>query len=99
MEPSGYRSVVVPLDSPFLPMADKRGRVYEHRLVDAQSIGRCLASDEEVHHLNADKHDNRLSNLRLVSKREHAMEHYAEIRRLREEVRRLREELRQARST
>ena len=80
-------------------MADKRGRVYEHRLVVAQSIGRCLASDEEVHHANGDKLDNRLLNLRLLSKSEHAKEPYAEIERLRSEVRRLRRELQEALSS
>lgn len=95
----GYRQVVIPLDSPFLPMADERGRVYEHRLIVAESIGRCLRPDEEVHHINADKHDNRLSNLRLLSKSEHAAEHHEEIRNLREEVRSLREQLREALSS
>lgn len=96
METTGYRSIVVPLDSPFLPMADDRGRVYEHRLVVAESLGRCLTADEEVHHVNADKHDNRLSNLRLFSKGVLSREHHAEVLRLRAEVRRLRAELREA---
>lgn len=97
-ESNGYRSIVVPLDSPYLTMADVRGRVYEHRLLLARDLGRCLGPDEEVHHLNGDKHDNRLSNLRLLSKGDHAREHHAEIGRLREEVRELRRELREARS-
>jgi hypothetical protein len=96
---NGYLQVVVPLDSPYLPMADDRGRVYEHRLVVAESLGRCLTAIEEVHHINADKHDNRLSNLRMLSKGEHSREHHDEIRQLRAEVRRLRAELRQALSS
>lgn len=96
---NGYVQIVVPLDSPYLPMADERGRVYEHRLVLAKHLGRCLEPDEEVHHLNGDKHDNRLSNLQLFSKGEHSREHHQEIQKLREEVRRLRDELRKAKST
>lgn len=93
---SGYRFLVVPLDSPFIAMADKRGRVSEHRLVMAQSLNRCLDREEEVHHINGNKQDNRLSNLQLLSKSEHTKEVHAELRRLREEVSRLREELRKA---
>ena len=99
LDTNGYCSIVVPLDNPFLAMADSRGRVYEHRLVMAQSLGRCLFHDEEVHHINADKQDNHLSNLRLLSKGEHSREHHAEVQRLRTEVRRWRQELRQAQSS
>ena len=77
-------------------MADKRGRVSEHRLVVAQSLNRCLDREEEVHHINGNKQDNRLSNLQLLSKSEHSREVHAELARLREEVSRLREELRKA---
>jgi hypothetical protein len=80
-------------------MADKRGRVYEHRLVMAQSLRRPLDRDEEVHHIDGDKHNNGLFNLRLLSKAEHTREPFAEVERLREEVSRLRDELRAARSS
>lgn len=93
---AGYIQVVVPLESPFLPMADTRGRVYEHRLRIAEHLGRCLLPSEEVHHRNGNKQDNELSNLQLLSKSEHAREPYAELERLRAEVHRLRELLRQA---
>jgi len=93
---NGYRSIMVPSDSPYLPMADSRGRVYEHRFIVATSIGRCLATGEEVHHINGDKHDNRLFNLCIVSKRGHGREHREEVSRLRDEVSRLRAKLREA---
>lgn len=89
----GYVQQVVALDDPMLVMADKRGRVFEHRLVMARSLGRPLTTDEHVHHRNADKQDNRLENLELTSLAEHTAKHHQEIRELRARVRELEREL------
>ena len=62
----GYWRVAVPDE--FAPMADHRGRCFEHRLVMAQHLGRPLRDFENVHHLNGDRGDNRIENLELWTK-------------------------------
>lgn len=92
----GYIQVMVPMDDPLICMADTRGRVYEHRLVVARAIGRPLRSEEQVHHLNGNKADNRLSNLAVASLAEHAAAHRREVLTLRARVQELEHELRDA---
>lgn len=43
--------------------------ILEHRYVMEQTIGRKLASEETVHHVNGDRFDNRIENLELFSSR------------------------------
>ena len=56
---------------PESPMADKRGEVYEHRLVMAEKLGRPLESYEHVHHLDSNKTNNVPDNLELIEPRTH----------------------------
>lgn len=64
---NGYVTTTLPPDHPMRCMLHKQGRVFEHRLVVAESLGRPLTSNESVHHVNGDKQDNRIENLQLFS--------------------------------
>ena len=61
----GYVGVLVDRLDPLFCMARANNYVPEHRLVMARSLGRPLSKTESVHHINGDKHDNRLENLQL----------------------------------
>jgi hypothetical protein len=52
-------------------MARQDGWVLEHRLVVARRIGRELTKIEVVHHINGIRHDNRDSNLQLLTRETH----------------------------
>ena len=63
----GYIRVCLTPSSPFISMTPKTDNIiFEHRLVVAKHLGRCLESWEMVHHINSKKDDNHLENLILV---------------------------------
>ena len=53
------------------PKATKNGYVLYHRVVVENSIGRLLTDNEEVHHIDRNRHNNNISNLLLLTKEAH----------------------------
>ena len=64
---NGYIEIKLQPDDFFYSMADCRGYVFEHRLVMAKHLGRCLSPQEIVHHRpDVTKDDNRIEVLYLM---------------------------------
>lgn len=61
--------------------------IREHRHVVSELIGRPLADDEIVHHLNGIRHDNRPGNLVITTRKKH--EHYTLVKSLQARIREL----------
>ncbi len=68
---NGYISVYEPSH----PNSSKDGYIREHRYIMSTYIGRELHKNEEIHHINHIKDDNRLENLELMDKKEHTRLH------------------------
>lgn len=60
---------------PSHPYCDDRGYVYEHRLVIEKHLGRYLSTNEVVHHIDGNKSNNSLENLRLMTNEDHSRFH------------------------
>ena len=67
----GYIAVYYPEH----PKSTKDGYIMEHVLIIEKCIGRHLKDNECVHHTNAIRNDNRLENLKFMTKSEHAAYH------------------------
>lgn len=75
VDDESYILVKLDPDDPLFSMTNSGGYVFEHRLVMARFLGRCLSDDEEVHHKNGVKDDNRLENLELLDGSTHQQIH------------------------
>lgn len=62
--PDGY----IKISAPF-------GTKPEHRAIMERHLGRVLSKDEQVHHINGNKSDNRIENLQVVTAKQHAAIH------------------------
>jgi transposase-like protein len=67
----GYKRIMLPNH----PQCNRDGYVDEHRYNAEQALGRYLAFGEQVHHINVDKGDNRVDNLAVLTKAQHAVVH------------------------
>ncbi len=78
---SGYIKIKLRLssDNVFAPMMDKKGCIFEHSLVMAKELKRCLTVDEMVHHKNGIRDDNRIVNLALVKRHSHPSATYISL--------------------
>lgn len=57
------------------PAADPDGYVLQHRYVMERILGRYLATDEQVHHIDLNTQNNHPSNLVVLSPKEHRCLH------------------------
>jgi len=60
------------------PLCSSSGVVYYHRHVMSMHLGRWLRSEEHVHHIDGDRANNDISNLKVLSRSDHSREHCAE---------------------
>jgi hypothetical protein len=74
---NGYVEVRIPNHH----RARGNGYVFEHILVAEEKLGRKLKVNEQVHHLNKNRQDNRPENLSILDIAEHTRHHAPERRR------------------
>lgn len=58
------------------PFRNKKGYVFEHRLVMEEFLGRELSLEEVVHHINGNISDNRIENIMLFANQSEHLKHH-----------------------
>ena len=64
------------ITKPNHPNAKADGRIKRSRFTMSEHLGRPLQDDEQVHHINGKKSDDRLENLIIITKQQHHAVHY-----------------------
>jgi len=59
------------------PFANVNGRVFEHRLIVEEYLGRYLKPFEQVHHIDGDSSNNVIDNLFLTTKKGNSIAHHS----------------------
>lgn len=72
---NGYVVIYKPNHPNAMSSDNWKGYVYEHIVMAEEDLGRLLRKDEEVHHLDLDRSNNRPSNLIVLSKKAHRKLH------------------------
>lgn len=63
------------MQNPYIQTKRNGKKIDLHRALMQEHVGRSLGRNEYVHHVNEDKRDNRIDNLKIVSPSEHGLEH------------------------
>ncbi len=72
---NGYVVIYKPDHPKAMKSKNWHGYVYEHIVIAEEDLGRAIVEGEEVHHLDLDRSNNRLSNLIVISKAAHCKIH------------------------
>ena len=72
---NGYRLVYKPKHKSAMRTANWRGYVYEHVVVAERMLKRKLSKHEVAHHLDGDRTNNRVTNLLVLLRSQHAKLH------------------------
>lgn len=65
--------------NPIHPKANAKGLYPLHRVLVENKIGHLLKKDEQVHHIDEDKNNNDISNLKVMTISEHARHHAKKV--------------------